>query len=89
MNNIIEIAESLKEFVLLIKDLGVFLTLASKTEAGEQKREFLGMLLDSLGASSLGNLLTGIGTIRAGEKTFRAGESFFRAGQDFQCHLIL
>ena len=63
VNNIIEIAESLKEFSLLIKDLGVFLTIASKTEAGEQKREFFGMLLDSLGASSLGNLLTGIGTI--------------------------
>ena len=31
------------------------------------------MLLDTLGASLLGNLLTAKGTIRAGEGTVRAG----------------
>ena len=45
-----------------------------------------------MGASLLGNLLTGKraivtsqerGTIRAGEDTFRAGEGTVRAGQDF------
>ena len=50
------------------------------------------MLLDTLGASLLGNLLTGKGaiatsqvrgTIRAGEGTCRAGEGTIRAGQDF------
>ena len=34
------------------------------------------MLLCTLGASSLGNLLTGKGTIRAGEGTLTAGEDF-------------
>ena len=34
------------------------------------------MLLDTLGTSLLGNLLTGKGTIIAAEGTIRAGESF-------------
>ena len=50
------------------------------------------MLLCTLNASLLGNLLTGKGaratgqikgTIRAGEGTFRAGEGDVRAGQNF------
>ena len=63
-----------------------------KNEAKEQKRWFLSMLLGTLGASLLGNLLTGKrvitsmpgrGTIRAGEDKIRAGKSTIRAGQDF------
>ena len=34
------------------------------------------MLLGTLGASLLGNLLTGKGTIRRGEDTIRAGKDF-------------
>ena len=34
------------------------------------------MLLGTLGASLLGNLLTGKGTIRAGEDTIRASQDF-------------
>ena len=34
------------------------------------------MLLDTLGASLLGNLLAGKGTIRVGEGTVRAGQAF-------------
>ena len=34
------------------------------------------MLLGTLGASLLGNLLTGKGTIRAGEGMIRAGQDF-------------
>ena len=34
------------------------------------------MLLGTLGASLLGNLLTGKNTVRAGEGTIRAGENF-------------
>ena len=34
------------------------------------------MLLGTLGASLLENLLTGRGIIRAGERTIRAGENF-------------
>ena len=47
-----------------------------KNEAKQQKRGFLGMLLSTLGASLLRNLLKSKGTIRAGESTFRAGQDF-------------
>ena len=49
-----------------------------KIEAKEQKGEFLVMLLGTLGASLLGNLLTSQGqdTIREGEGTIRAGHDF-------------
>ena len=64
MNDIMKIIKSFEESGLLIK--GVSET--NKNEAKEQKGGFLGMLLDILGASILGNLLTsqGRGTIRAG-----------------------
>ena len=42
-----------------------------KTKGG-----FCSTLLGTLGASSLGNLLTGKGTIRAGDGTIRAGRDF-------------
>ena len=45
-----------------------------KNETKEQKEGFLSMLLGTLGASLLGNLLTGKGTVRAREGTLRAGE---------------
>ena len=38
-----------------------------------KKEVFLSMLLGTLGASLLGNLLTGKGFVRAGEGTIRAG----------------
>ena len=79
MNDIIKIIKSLKEFGLLIQ--GVNETM--KNEAKEQKGRFLSMLLDALGASLLGNLLTGKSTIRPGEDTIRAGERTIRAGQNF------
>ena len=41
------------------------------------------MLLYTLGASLLGNLLISKGKIRAVEGTFRAGEGIIRVGQDF------
>ena len=40
------------------------------------------MLLDTLGASLLGNLLTGKGTIAAGEGRFRAHKGTIRTSQD-------
>ena len=79
MNDIMKIVKSLEEFGLLIK--GVSKTI--KNEAKEQKGEFFGILLSTLGASLLGNLLTGKGKIRAGEVTIRAGKDAIRAGQDF------
>ena len=42
----------------------------------KNEAEFLGMLLDTSGASLLRNLLTSKGTIRAGEGTIRAGKNF-------------
>ena len=51
-------------------------------EVKEQKRGFLSMLLGTLGASLLGNLLTGKGIYRAGKGKGinRAGEGIVRAG---------
>ena len=40
-----------------------------KNEAKEQERVFLGILLGTLGANSVGNVLTGQEKIRAGEGT--------------------
>ena len=72
-----KIVKSLEECNLLIKAISETI----KNEAKEQKDRFLGML-GTLGASLLGNLLTGKGTIRTGKRTIRAG-------QDFKCSLIL
>ena len=66
-----KIVKSLEESGLLIKDVSQTI----KHEAKGQKA-YLGMLLGTLGARLLGNLLTGKGTIRAGKKTIRAGYTF-------------
>ena len=47
-----------------------------ENEEKEQKGGFFSMLLKTLGASLLGNLLTGKGTIKAGNRTIRAGYDF-------------
>ena len=47
-----------------------------KNEAKEQKAEFFIMLLGTLGASLLRNLLTGKNRIAAGKSTIRAGQDF-------------
>ena len=72
MEYIMKIVKSLAESGLLIK--GVRETI--KNEAKEQKGGFLSILLGTLGASLLGNLLTGKGTIRESEGTIRADEKF-------------
>ena len=65
VNYITKIVKSLEESCLSIK--GVSETI--QNEVKEQKGQFLGMLLGTLGASLSGTLLTGKGTIRAGEGT--------------------
>ena len=55
MNYIMKINKYLEESGLLIKDF----TETIKNEAKEQKGRFIEMLLGTLGASLLGNLLTG------------------------------
>ena len=72
MNDIMKIAKSLEETVVLIKGVSEKI----KNEAREQKRWFVSMLSSNLSDSLLGNLLTGKGTITAGEGTIRAGENF-------------
>ena len=70
MNGIMKIVQVLESSGVLLK--GVPETI--KNETKEQKGGFLSMLLGTLGASLLGNLLTGKETVRAGEGTARAGE---------------
>ena len=70
MNDIIKIIEALENSGILLK--GVTKTIENETK--EQTGGFLSMLLGTLGASLLGNLLTGKGMMRAGEGIVRAGE---------------
>ena len=71
MNDIIEIIEALENSGILLK--GVTKTIENETK--EQRGGFLSILLGTLGASLLGNLLTGgKGIVRAGEGVIRAGE---------------
>ena len=72
LEDIMKIINSLDDSGLLIK--GVSETI--KNEAKGQKEEFLGMSLGTLGASLLGNLLTGKVIIRARKGTNRASENF-------------
>ena len=69
MEVILKIVKSLEDSGLLLKRVGETI----KDEAKEQKRRFLSMLLGILGASLLGNMLSGKGVIRAGEGTARVG----------------
>ena len=62
IEDITKIVKSLKDSGLLLKGV----TETVQNEVKEQKRAFLSMLLGTLGASLLGNLLTGKGAI-AGE----------------------
>ena len=62
MNDIMKIIQALENSNILIK--GVTKTIKSETK--EQKGGFLSMLLGTLGASLLGDLLTGKGILRAG-----------------------
>ena len=71
MNDIIKIIEALENSGILLK--GVTKTIENETK--EQRGGFLSMLLATLGASLLGNLLTGgKGIIGAGDGIVRAGE---------------
>ena len=78
-NDIVKIVNSLEEFRLLIK--GVSKTIIY--EAKEQKGGYLAILLGTLGASLLGNMLAGKGVIRAGEGKIRAVEGTIRVDQNF------
>ena len=70
IEDLIKIVKSLEDSGLLLK--GVTESVQNKVK--EQKGGFLSMLLGTLGASLLGNLLAGKGINRAGEGIIRAGE---------------
>ena len=68
--------QDLLKLVKSLEDSGLLLdgnTETVKNEVKEQKGGFLSMLLGTLGARLLGNMLAGRGIIRAGEGTIRAG----------------
>ena len=69
MNNIMKIIKALENSGILLKGVSK----AIKNETKEQKGRFLSMLLGTLGASLLGNLLTG------GKGIMRAGDGIVRA----------
>ena len=78
MKDIIKIVKSLEDSGLLFK--GVSETI--QNEAKEQKERFFRMLLGTLGASLLGNILADPGINRAGEGVIRAGYGIRR--QDYE-----
>ena len=68
--------QNLLKMVKSLEDSGISLdgiTETVKNGVKEQKGGFLSILLGTLGASLLGNMLAGRGVIRAGEGTIRAG----------------
>ena len=79
MNDILKIVKSLEDSGVLLK--GVSETI--QNEAKEQRGGFLSVLLGTLGASLLGDILSkglsGKGVIRDGEGTIRAGEGSKRS----------
>ena len=77
MNDIIKIIEALENSGILLKRV----TKRIQNETIEQRGGFLSILLGTLGASLLGNLLTGgKGMMRAGDRIVRAGDGIVRAG---------
>ena len=93
MEDIIKIIKSLEDSGLLLKGV----TETVQNEVKEQKGGFLSILLGTLGAILLGNLLTGKGIYRAGKGQCkginRAVEGIVRASygkrMDFYFRLIL
>ena len=70
MNDIMKIIKSVKESGLLISSVSETV----KNEAKEKKSGFLSMVLGTLGASLLGNLLIAKDTNRVGEITISANQ---------------
>ena len=69
MEDLLKIVKSPVDYGLLLEGFSE----AIKNEAKEQQGGFLSMVLGTLHASLLGNMLVGKGFIRAGEGTVRAG----------------
>ena len=88
MKDIMKIAQALEDSNILLK--GVTKTI--KNETKEQKAGFLSMLLGTLEARLLGNLLSGKGIVRAGSGN-KNRKGIVRGGyankRDFSSRLIL
>ena len=70
MEDLIKIVKSLEDSGLLLNGV----TESVKNEIKEQKSGFLSMLLGTLGASLLGNLVAGKGVDRAGDGIVKTGK---------------
>ena len=79
IDEMIKMIKSLEEYFLLIKSVDGTI----KNESKLQKSKFLGMLLGTLGASLLGNMLVGKGVMRIGQGAIRGGEGTTRVGKGF------
>ena len=75
MNDIMKIVQALEDSNILLKEV----TKTIKNETKEQKGGFFSMLLGTLGASLLGNLLAGKGIVRVGSGN-KKGKGSVRAG---------
>ena len=75
MNHIMEIVQALEDSNILLKGF----TKTIKNETKEQKGGFLSMLLGTLGASLLGNVLTGKEIVRT-DSGNKKGRGIVRAG---------
>ena len=89
MGDVIKIVKPVEDSYLLLKGV----TETTQNEVKEQKERFLSMLLGTLRAILLGNLLTGKGIYRAGrgkgEGTIRADYGNHSSKMGFQLRLIL
>ena len=77
IEDLIKMVKSLEDYELLLNGV----TESVKNEVKEQRRGFLSMLLGTLGASLLGNLLSGKGINKKGKGIHIAGEGIIRAGE--------
>ena len=77
MDDLIKIVKSLEDSGLLLKGI----TESVQNEIKEQKGGFRSVLLGTLGASLLGNLLTDKGAFLAGKGVNKKGNGIHRAGE--------
>ena len=75
MNDILKIVQTLEDSNFLLNEVAKTI----KNETRKQKRGFLGMVLGTLEASLLGNMLAGKSNVRAGYGN-EEGKGMLRAG---------
>ena len=67
------------KMIKYLKELGLLIKIVSETiekEVKEQKGRFLSMLMDTLSANLMGNMLASKGFSWAGEGTVKAGQEY-------------